>query len=562
MGCSNYIKKYCLDNKPNSQCSLCEKVNFLLEKYKQDLSAFSILNVSEIITKGKDGRLSISLKLTLKCSKNHIFDYVLYKSVKGLKCSLCEKEERIRQLKTEFLKGLRSSKYLGEEFLRDNKKFVNYVLRKRSIKKLKSLIPEYFSCIKEAPVKESYVGKYINIFGLVLQCKTCGKYTNFYDYGDNRDPKCFNCSMKKANQIHPNRLTLNKLKEYVPKEYKILSFDNESYNITVCCKKGHVFTRYIHIFKSIPHCPKCHNNGGSFEEKEVRTFLGLFFNEKELDFNNKEILNNNEIDIYIPSKKIGIEYHGVYWHSLPLLTKDGRRSKNKARLVHKTKADLAEKAGIRLIQIFSDEWLYKNEIIKKIIKNSLNLSDERKVYARKCEVREVSFLEAKSFLNEHHFQGCGKVGKIRLGLYYNSELVSLETFQQGSKSQNIKKEDGVYDLYKYVTSCKVVGGLGKLLSYFEKKYNPKKIYSFVDRRFFDGKAFKSLGFVEVSRTEPNYYYFGRDLIRKHRFGFIRNKECRELGMSQKEYWENYCGYTRIYDAGHLRLEKVFKEVRS
>ena len=48
-----------------------------------------------------------------------------------------------------------------------------------------------------------------------------------------------------------------------------------------------------------------------------------------------------EIDIYIPSKKIGIEFNGTYWHSSIYKEKD----------YHFKKSRFAEKAGIRLIHI-------------------------------------------------------------------------------------------------------------------------------------------------------------------------------------------------------------------
>ena len=52
----------------------------------------------------------------------------------------------------------------------------------------------------------------------------------------------------------------------------------------------------------------------------------------------REILEGREIDIYIPSKQIGIEFNGTYWHSDKYVEKD----------YHYKKSLLAEKKGIRL----------------------------------------------------------------------------------------------------------------------------------------------------------------------------------------------------------------------
>jgi len=46
--------------------------------------------------------------------------------------------------------------------------------------------------------------------------------------------------------------------------------------------------------------------------------------------------------------------------------------------------------NIRLIHIFENEWRDKPELVKSIIRTILKLQGENTIYARKCEVREVS----------------------------------------------------------------------------------------------------------------------------------------------------------------------------
>ena len=58
---------------------------------------------------------------------------------------------------------------------------------------------------------------------------------------------------------------------------------------------------------------------------------------------------------------------------------------------------MAKKHGIKLYHIFSDEWIKNKEIVKSKIKNILGLSG-KKIYARKCDVREITTKEKNTFL--------------------------------------------------------------------------------------------------------------------------------------------------------------------
>ena len=68
-----------------------------------------------------------------------------------------------------------------------------------------------------------------------------------------------------------------------------------------------------------------------------------------------------ELDIFIPSLNLGIEYDGDYWHSLPDMIE---RDKKK---------DLAcKEKGIKLIRIKEYNWVKDNENTKQKLKEILN----------------------------------------------------------------------------------------------------------------------------------------------------------------------------------------------
>ena len=54
------------------------------------------------------------------------------------------------------------------------------------------------------------------------------------------------------------------------------------------------------------------------------------------------------------------------------------------------------------IHIYEDDWFYKKTIIKSRILNLLNKSE--KIYARKCEIKEIDSKLCKKFLNDNHIQ--------------------------------------------------------------------------------------------------------------------------------------------------------------
>ena len=86
---------------------------------------------------------------------------------------------------------------------------------------------------------------------------------------------------------------------------------------------------------------------------------------------------------------------------------------------------------------------------------------------------------------------------IKIGLFYNNELVSLMTFGKMRMAMGSKSEIGEYEMYRFCNklNTSIVGGASKLFKYFLKTYNPHKITSYADRRYFDGNLYEKLGFT-------------------------------------------------------------------
>ncbi len=96
-------------------------------------------------------------------------------------------------------------------------------------------------------------------------------------------------------------------------------------------------------------------------QKEIEEFIST---ELMLDVltNHKKTLHGVEIDLFIPSLRVGIEYNGLYWHSEKM---------GKTRNYHQLKTVLAESENVKLIHIFEDEWKNKQGIVKDRLRHIL-----------------------------------------------------------------------------------------------------------------------------------------------------------------------------------------------
>lgn len=163
-------------------------------------------------------------------------------------------------------------------------------------------------------------------------------------------------------------------------------------------------------------------------EKEIQTYLKD--NNIEFEIRNRKILEGLELDIYIPSKKIGIEFNGNYYHS----------SLFKEKNYHLDKAKKCEEKGIRLIQIWEYEWddnKTKNKILS-LLNIALNINPN-KIYARECKIKQITNKEAKVFNNENHLQG-HRNAQVTYGLFYKDKLVQLMSFSKSKWNKNLKDD--------------------------------------------------------------------------------------------------------------------------
>lgn len=252
----------------------------------------------------------------------------------------------------------------------------------------------------------------------------------------------------------------------------------------------------------------------------------------------RKIIPPYELDIYIPEKKLAIEYDGIYWHS------SGSKETDKIKeTYHLMKTEMCEAQGIQLLHIFENEWIddTKREIWKSIIKHKLGLSE--RIPARKCKARFVNKDEAKEFINKNHLQGFCSGAHTYKGLYYNNELVQIISIGKSRYSSG----DELLRMCSKLGVC-VVGGASKLL----KGIN---CLSYGNRRWCSTLSNVYDSVMEFSHiSEPCYWYVDKGEV-FHRSSYMKHKLKNKLKNYDDTITEvENCyanGLRRIWDCGNL-----------
>lgn len=277
---------------------------------------------------------------------------------------------------------------------------------------------------------------------------------------------------------------------------------------------------------------------------EEKSFYDMLHNDDiKVIHNDRSVIKPKEIDIWYPDHNMGVEYHGLYWHSVTDTLVDK---------THFEKYKLARENNISLLQFFSNEVKNKPSIVKNIVYSKLGINP--KIYARKCVIREIDAKLYREFCDNNHLQGFG-LAKIKIGLFHNDELVSVMSFGHSRFNKNVE-----YEMVRYCVKngLSVVGGASKLWKYFIKTYNPKSVITFADARISNGDLYHTLGFEFKRHTAPNYFYTkdfdkleSRIKFQKHKLKDILDNF--DPAKTEKENMVDN-GYVIVYDAGNLVFE--------
>ena len=311
-----------------------------------------------------------------------------------------------------------------------------------------------------------------------------------------------------------------------------------NYKASWRCKQGHTWKAMIYsVTLQNTGCPIC-SNKISRKETELLDFLKNYINEENIIQSDRSILGGKEIDIFIPSANIAIEFNGLYWHS---------ESGGRGRQYHYDKWKMCADKGIQLLTIWEDDWRLKRPVVESMLRHKLQLSGENKIGARQCEVVSMDYHTARDFLESNHTQGAAR-GSLYLGLAYSNELVAVMVAK--------KRENGDWELVRYATNCIVQGGQSKLL-----KSAPKgRWITFADLCVSNGSLYEQTGWRQDGLLKPDYkYVVGGKRIHKFNYRLKRFRDDPDLlweeGMTERELAQ-LNAIPRIWDCGKVRYTKL------
>ena len=358
------------------------------------------------------------------------------------------------------------------------------------------------------------------------------------DWDDLVDKRKETTYKKYGNQYIFKSETFRKENYEIAKNSNYIEYLGNNISLFKCDCGNHEFeistdNYFSRLYKGLPLCTVCNpiSESRSIKEGELFNFIDSIYNGEIV----QSYRDSLEIDVYLPNLNIGFEFNGLYFHS----------SKFRENSYHLNKTKYFKEKGIRIIHIWEDDWVNKRHILESQIKNWLGLT-QNKIFARKCYIKEIKDSKVTTkFLEENHIQG--KVGSsLKLGLYYEGELVSLMTFDHYEGRNKMNNNEWNINRFCNKKDYNIVGGASKLFKYFIKNYDTKRIISYSDNDWSLGSLYETLNFKKVSESDPDYKYIF-DGKRVHKSRFRKSK----TGISESEL-----NMLKIWDSGKIKWEII------
>jgi hypothetical protein len=339
-----------------------------------------------------------------------------------------------------------------------------------------------------------------------------------------------NCSYKLINRA----LKINGIKERTRNESQLIANIN---SVDTCIEKY-----------GVPYSFYKANKTGSIAEKEIKDWLNddLGFNFQQANnflpifLSGEDRISHQQLDGLDRDKMVAFEYCGLYAHS---------RAVRKDKFYHLRKHKKCDELGIKLYTIFENEWSFRKDQVKGLIKTQLGLIGTR-VYARNTKFIEIPPYKAKLLCNNWHIQGAPSNISKAFGLEYDGKIISIMTFGMHHRN-NIEL---TLNRYCFDFNYYVIGGVEKMFSNAINVLDVSKIKTWSDNRYTNGNLYNKLGFSCVGEVLPDYILYNGNShkIKKKQGSWVLSTD-RPTNMSVEDY-EISLKWYRVYDAGKLTWE--------
>lgn len=139
-------------------------------------------------------------------------------------------------------------------------------------------------------------------------------------------------------------------------------------------------------------------------------------------------------------------------------------------------------------------WQKNKEASKSRLCSLLGIT--KRIHARQCIISRIDKKIAGNFVNENHTMGYAS-SYYNYGLFRKDILVAVACFSKGRRMNRLPGGERSFELIRFcnLNYHTVVGGLSKLIHYFEQTHLPGDIMTYVDRAWGEPNAYYALGFT-------------------------------------------------------------------
>lgn len=290
-----------------------------------------------------------------------------------------------------------------------------------------------------------------------------------------------------------------------------------------CVSCGALQRKNLMMIKNSPVCFSCAPRE-SAAQIEIYEFVHSLSSDAILS--DRTVITPKELDVYVPSRNFGIEYNGLYWHSIDVL-----KDKN----YHDSKHELCNAAGVKLLSIYEDEWRDKRLIVEGMIRHRLGHPSST-WNARSLIVEELPVKDARNFFDNNHLEGyVSSVITFCLRDQKSGIVLAAMTLRRPFH----KKYSDQFEVGRccVLSGHNVRGWLGRLTKAaidYSKAHQKKGLMTYVDGRVGLGSGYGSAGWKLISSTTSGRFWWTDYKYRYNRFKYKANKV---RGLSQIEIAE-------------------------
>lgn len=279
-----------------------------------------------------------------------------------------------------------------------------------------------------------------------------------------------------------------------------------------------------------PECPICayglHMSSG---QDEMTSWLKGLLGDDAVESNRSGILEGKrELDIWIPSKRIAVEYNGLYWHN----------EEHCGTTSAFDKWSECRKKGIRLLTVWDDDWQQRRSLVKRVTGSII-------VGAGDNDGNPASYVRTEGSI-AGMFMGRNSLSPWKIGKF--SIAAADDEHKYLAMITGCMNDEELFVVNGYAD---VVGDgryLAGLLHEIYSELSPGKIVVKLDHCLYGGDELNGLGFQPVSESPPGFFLTKGGIERIH--GCEHSGAHSKLSENHEIYDDGVC---RVYDAGYTNL---------